>query len=363
MPKKSASKRASKPKPTSQLVKRVARLDEDLVKLLNERANLIRQLGEEQGPATAVDRCLGTEAIASNAGPLADESLQAVFREVNSGCRALVKATRVAYLGPKFSYSYLATVERFGESVDLVPVATIAAVFEELAGGQADYGVVPLENSTDGRVVDTLGMFARMPIRICGEVQLRINHNLLAKCKREDIREVRSKPQALSQCRDWLARHLPWARTVEMTSTAAAAKLAATKEGIAAVAGRLAASTYGLDIVAANIQDNQNNVTRFAVIGGDVAAPTGQDKTALMFEIPHQPGSLADAMAIFKRNGLNMTWIESFPIMGTTSEYLFFVELEGHQNDAKLKKALTALRSQTVRLEILGSYAKSEPRG
>lgn len=356
MARKATEKRATRTKSVAQLRKEAARLDRELVDLLNARAKVSQELGPREALSSS-------RALPSNRGPLADTAIEAVFREVASGCRELAKATQVAYLGPKFSYSYLATVERFGESVDLVPVTTIAAVFEELNGGHANYGVVPLENSTDGRVVDTLGMFARMPIRICGEVQLRINHNLLARCRREEIREIYSKPQALSQCRNWLAKHVPSAQLLEMTSTAAAAQLAATKDGVAAVASRLAASTYGLDVVAACIQDNQNNITRFAVIGGDAAPRTGRDKTAVMFEIAHEPGSLADAMVIFKRAGLNMTWIESFPIIGSTSEYLFFVELEGHQNDAKLKTALASLQRKTVRLEVLGSYAKSEPRG
>ena len=182
-------------------------------------------------------------------------------------------------------------------------------------------------------------MFARLPVRICGEVQLRIHHNLLAKCPRAEVQEVFSKPQALSQCRDWLSKHLPWARVVEMNSTAAAAQLAAGKPGAAAIASREAAASYGLEVVAADIEDNKGNFTRFAIIGGEAAPRTGQDKTALMFEIPHRPGSLADVMGVFKRGRLNLTWIESFPLLGTPNEYLFFVELEGHHSEARVQRA------------------------
>ena len=361
MPKKATAQKTSK-RSAAQLKKELERLDKELVRLLNERAKTIVRLGAIQAGEAAPSFVRGDLiASAASKGPLPEPAWKAIFREVDSGCRALLKPIQVAFLGPKFSYSHLATIEHFGESIDLIPVATIAAVFEELNRGHADYGVVPLENSTDGRVVDTLGMFARMPIRICGEVQLRVQHNLLAKCPREQIREVHSKPQALSQCRDWLALHLPNARAVETTSTATAAQLAAQKAGVAAVAGRHAASMYGLDIVAEEIQDNRNNVTRFAIIGGEVAPPTGHDKTAIMFEIPHEPGSLANAMALFKRGGLNMTWIESFPLLGAESEYLFFIEFEGHQSDAEAKQALAALRRKTVRLEVLGSYATSAP--
>jgi chorismate mutase/prephenate dehydratase len=266
----------------------------------------------------------------------------------------------VAYLGPQYSYSHLAASERFGDGVTLAPVTTIAAVFEEVNRRQADYGLVPIENSTDGRVVDTLDMFARLPVQICGEVRLRIHHYLLGKCSRDQVREVYSKPQALSQCRDWLAKHLPGVRTVEMTSTAAAAQLAVDRQGAAAVASKQAGVSYGLGVIAANIEDNRNNITRFAVIGNKPAQRSGNDKTSLMFEVPHAPGALADVMAIFKRNKLNLTWIESFPIAGTTSEYRFFVELEGHPSDLKIRRALASLEKKTVRLEILGAYVKTE---
>lgn len=363
MPKKAGSDKIPK-RSAAQLKKAVDRLDKELVKVLNERAATSQQLGATEASDAAspfVRSELISKAASASKGPLSEAALQSIFREIESECRALLKPTRVAFLGPTFSYSYLATIERFGECVDLIPVATIAAVFDELSRGHVDYGVVPLENSTDGRVVDTLGMFARMPVRICGEVQLRIRHSLLAKCRREQIREVHSKPQALSQCRDWLALHLPKARAFETTSTATAAQLAAEKAGVAAVAGRHAASVYGLDIVAEDIQDNRNNVTRFAIIGGDAVPQTGHDKTAIMFEIPHEPGSLANAMGIFKRSRLNMTWIESFPLAGADNEYLFFIEFEGHQDDADARHALASLKRKTVRLEVLGSYATSEP--
>ena len=301
--------------------------------------------------------------LTGNKGPLNEQSLRPIFREISSASRALVKVVRVVYLGPKYSYSYQATVEHFGESCELSPVATIAAVFEELTRGQADYGVVPLENSTDGRVADTMEMFARVPKKICGEVQLRIRHNLLAKCPRDQIQEVYSKPQALSQCRDWIAKHLPWARTVEMTSTAAAAQVAASKPGAAAVASLAAANAYGLDVIASEIEDHKTNVTRFAIIGGEQPPRTGHDKTAVMFEIPHRPGALADVMTVFKRGRLNLTWIESFPMHESPNEYIFFVEFEGHETESKVRKALAALSRRTIRLDVLGSYAKAELSG
>jgi chorismate mutase/prephenate dehydratase len=268
---------------------------------------------------------------------------------------------RIAYLGPAYSYSHLAAMEQFGQSAELVPVATIAAVFEEVQQRQSDFGLVPLENSTDGRIADTLEMFVRMPARVCSEVPLRIHHNLLGRCPRDEIREVYSKPQALSQCRRWLAQHMPAARTMEIASTTKAAELAAEKPAAAAIASLQAAARYELDVIAPNIEDNPDNITRFAVIGQQSSPPTGNDKTALMFQVAHRPGALAEALNIFKRNKLNMTWIESFPVPGAANEYLFFVELEGHEETDVLAGTIQALDAKCVRLSVLGSYAKAQP--
>lgn len=270
-----------------------------------------------------------------------------------------IRRTSIAYLGPEFSYSYSAAAKYFGAIDDLQAVNTIGAVFEEIASSQSTYGVVPIENSTDGRIVDTLTMFIRKPIRICGEVLLPIHHNLLAKCDRKDIREVYSKPQALSQCRGWLSSHLPDARWVEVASTALAAKIASTTPNAAAVASRDAGVHHGLDIIAECIEDNQDNVTRFVIIGDEVVAATGDDKTSLMFQVPHQPGALADVMVMFRDNGLNLTWIESFPVPGKSNEYFFFVELEGHESQPKVRTALNSLAKTALRLDFLGSYPKA----
>jgi chorismate mutase/prephenate dehydratase len=221
--------------------------------------------------------------------------------------------------------------------------------------------LVPIENSTDGRIADTLDMFTRLPVQICGEVNLAIHHCLLGMCERSEVMEVYSRPQALSQCRNWLGRHLPQARTIEVTSTSTAAQLAKDKPGVAAIASAEAGVHYGLDILAENIEDQQGNLTRFAVIGQHGAPRTGNDKTALMFEIRHKPGSLADALNLFKRNKLNLTWIESFPISRPEGGYFFFVELEGHQHDKRVERVKQLLGRRAVRLTVLGSYAKAAP--
>lgn len=361
-------------------------VDRELVALLNRRATLGLHQGQLQvrfeGGKYVVDEVKSpagldtdNDSIAPpdphdgvpanleslNEGPLDLATLQNVYRELASGWRKLRRRTQVAYLGPAYTYSHLAVMSCFGQAVDQFPVGSISAVFEEVNRGQADFGVVPVENSTDGRIADTLDMFTRLRVRVCGEVPLPIHHSLLGAGPRAGITEVHSKPQALSQCRNWLSRHLPEARLVEVASTVAAAQTARTRPEVAAVAGAHAASVYGLDILAENIEDNQSNVTRFFVIGENSAPRTGRDKLSVMFEIPHKPGALADAMNVFKRAKLNLTWIESFPIARPEGGYMFFVELDGHETDLKVRKALKSLEKKTLRLEILGSYPKAEP--
>jgi chorismate mutase/prephenate dehydratase len=369
MAKKKSSKRPPAKPTVAKLRRQIDKLDRQIVDLISQRgavAAQLRGLKRDEGsdaydPGREAD--VAARAVDLNSGPLSDVCVAGVFRELVSGCRALSTPLRVAYLGPEYTYSHLAAIHRFGHSVELIPVANIAAVFDEVISNQADYGLVPVENSTDGRISDTLDRFAKTPAKVCGEVPLRIHHCLLGVCQQKDVREVYSKPQALSQCRNWLANHLPSATLIELASTSEAARLAAEKPGAAAVASRQAAVQYGLDVLAENIEDNPDNQTRFAVIGREPAARTGDDKTSLLFEVDHQPGALADAMAIFKRNRLNLTWIESFPIPGSAGRYLFFVEMQGHQGDLRLRRAIASLEKKATRLEVLGSYARMDPVG
>jgi chorismate mutase / prephenate dehydratase len=345
----------------------VDRIDREMVAQINERANLVLEIGKLKEATNQPVFVPGREeeilarVVELSKGPLSSDSMRAVFREIISGSRQLERRLRVAFLGPLYTYSHIATLHRFGQSVELIPVGSIAAVFEEVHRKQADYGLVPIENSTDGRIADTLDTFTRLRVRICGEVQLRVHHALLGRCPRSDVTEVYSKPQALSQCRNWLVKHLPAARPIEVTSTSAAAQIAFDKSGAAAIASVQAAAQYGLEIIAESIEDNPDNITRFAVIGADAAPRSGRDKTAAMFQIEHRPGSLAEAINIFKKNRLNLTWIESFPI--SHGEYLFFIELDGHESDLKVRRALQALAKKTLRFEILGSCPRTEPVG
>jgi chorismate mutase/prephenate dehydratase len=344
-------------------------VDREILAAINRRAAIAQRIGhakqtngqpvyDARREAEVLDR-----AATANPGPMGAESVRTIFRELVSATRAIQSPTRVAYLGPEFTFSHLAAIERFGQSAELVPVGTIAAVFEEVERGQADYGVVPMENSTDGRVSDTLDCFSRSKARICGELPLRIHHCLLGIGRRDAVQTVYSKPQPLSQCRNWLAKHLPHASLHEVASSADAARQAKSNPHAAAVASAQAGVHYGLPVLAKNIEDQSDNITRFAIIGGETADRTGNDKTALMLEIAHQPGALADVMAIFKRKKLNMTWIESFPIPGHRGRYLFFIEFLGHQRDLRARQAVAALHKKSQRLEILGSYAQGEPVG
>ncbi|MCH2209990.1 MAG: prephenate dehydratase [Fuerstiella sp.] len=362
------SSASSRPKKIVQTPEeRLTEVDRLLVELLNERTTLfLRKAGESEIPTKAVfdlsdDAQLWQHLEKSNKGPLESTELKEVFRTLLSAGRQRVRRTRVAYLGPAYSFTHLAAINRFGHSADLVPVSTIATVFDEVNRGHVDFGLVPIENSTDGRIVDTLDMFTRLPLRICGEIQLHVHHNLLARCDRSEINEIYSKPQALSQCRDWLARNMPQARLIEVTSTSTAAQLAREKPGAAAVASHQAAVQYEVQIVAANIEDNQNNITRFAVIGDTIAEATGRDRTAVLLQVSHKPGALSDALTVFKTCRVNLTWIESFPLRAPESGYLFFVDFEGHVSDTKIRKAIRELERMADRLEILGSYPRSQP--
>jgi chorismate mutase/prephenate dehydratase len=348
-------------------------MDQELVKLLNHRAEIVSRIGQikhDQGlevwSASREDDVIA-QVLSSSKGPLPQETLRIIFRELMSGSRALQRSIRVSCLGPKYSYSHLASVAKFGEAVEHVPVSSIAAVFEEVNRRHVEFGLVPLENSTDGRVADTLDMFIKLPnLKIRAEVRLRVRHCLLGRCEWGDVRRVYSKSQALSQCRNWLGKNVPQAAKVEVVSTAAAAELAQREEFAAAVASRAAANPYRLNVLAENIEDQPHNITRFAVIGESAEARTGRDKTTLMIRLANQTGSLAKTIAPFEKFGVNMTWIESFPIPGpvekgadTNPSYVFFIDVEGHLSDSPIQQALEVVKKRCERLDIIGSYPRS----
>jgi chorismate mutase/prephenate dehydratase len=346
----------------------IDKLDLHILELLNKRAAVAGHIGKVKADSggevfsAAREEEVLANVLKASKGPLNEVTLRAIFRELISGCRALQRVQRVAFLGPEYSYSHLAAIDRFGEAVEFVRVGSIPAVFEEVGRKHADYGLVPLENSTDGRIADTLDCFVRMPqIKICSEIRLRVHHHLLSNAEQTEIRRVYSKAQALSQCRHWLGKNVPHATLHEVASTADAARLVQTDPHAAAVASRQAAVRYGIKILFANIEDNAENETRFAVLALHDSARSGTDKTALIFQVAHTPGSLADVLGVFKSNKINLTWIESFPIRDAKGEYVFFADFDGHQEDPKVKKALKSLEEVCESVSVLGSFPAAKP--
>lgn len=351
---------------------RIDELDRELVEILNRRAAVAIEIGELKkregmevwSPARETE--VLNRVIRYSRGPLLDETLRSIFRELMSGSRKLQQKMRVACLGPEFSYSHLALLAKFGDGVEAVTTSSIASVFEEVAKRRVEYGIVPLENSTDGRIADTLDMFVKLPhLKIRAEIRLRIHHCLAARCPMGEVRQVYSRPQALSQCRHWLNKNLPQAALIETLSTAAAAERACNEEGAAAVASRPAALAHGLNLLAENIEDQQHNLTRFAVISDRSEEPTGRDRTTLMLRLGNRAGSLVRALEPFLTNDVNMTWIESFPDAAGNPDgdqgYLFFIDVEGHVRDPKIAETIAAVHRHCQFLEVLGSYPKSKP--
>lgn len=350
-----AKKRPAPPRGTS--AESIEKIDTQILELLLRR---LKAQPHPSGHLQPDPPRIPTAMAAQFAAFGVDEAeLATLLRHVASLSRRAEKRDRVAFLGPEFSYSHLAALHYFGEGEQPLPVASIATVFRSVERGDAGRGVVPLENSTDGRIVDTLSQLAERRVKICGEVYVPIHHCLLGTGQRESIREVYSKPQALSQCRRWLAENLAQAQIIETSSTAAAAQIARGNPAAAAIAGIEAGRAYGLHAIDENIEDNPNNITRFAILGNDTPAASGDDKTTLLIQLHHEPGALADAMAVFKRARLNLTWIESFPVPELPNEYLFFVELLGHLDDDVVRDAIAKLKRRVALLEVLGTYPRN----
>jgi len=338
-------------------------IDARIVGLLNKRAKIILDVGKvkrrSNKPVYVPERekAVYDKLVAANKGPMPNESLKAVFREVMSGSLQLERPLKIAYLGPEFTFTHLASLKKFGSSVDYTGCETITDVFSEVEKKRADYGVVPIENSIDGAISHTLDMFIDSDLKICSEIYLEVSQNLLSKeADKAKIRKVYSKAQVFGQCRLWLEANLPGVELAEVSSTAKAAEIASREKGAACIASELAAKKYGLKTLYSSIEDSSHNVTRFLVIGRIEARPTKKDKTSIMFSVKDRAGALHDMLVPFKRHGINMTKIESRPSKMRAWEYCFFVDLEGHHEDAKARKALDELRSSSIYLKVLGSY-------
>ncbi|WP_295544293.1 prephenate dehydratase [uncultured Thiohalocapsa sp.] len=347
---------------------RIDSIDSELLKLISERADCAREVAkikETAGQSTHYYRPEREAEIlrrikAQNPGPLDDEEMARLFREIMSACLALERPLSVGYLGPEGTFTQAAALKHFGHSVRTQPFGTIGDIFREVESGSCNFGVVPVENSTEGVVNHTLDMFARSPLRIAGEVMLRIHHHLLSRATEVGaVRTVYSHQQSLAQCRGWLDRHLPAAERVAVGSNAEAARLAARSGDAAAVAGEAAAELYELRNLAQCIEDEPGNTTRFLIIGREDAPPSGRDKTSLLLSCRNEAGGLHRLLTPFAEQAISMTRIESRPSRQGVWDYVFFVDICGHRSDAKVADALVQLKTAANLCKVLGSYPEA----
>lgn len=342
-------------------------VDSEILRLLNKRARFVLKIGkikkEKKVEFHAPDREreIYQRLEKENEGTFPNEALRAVFREILSASLSLEQPLRVAYLGPQATFTHLACMQLFGFSAKYIPVNSIKEVFNEVERGRADYGVVPIENSTEGVVNSTLDMFIDSDLKISAEILQEVSHHLMSKTGRmEDIKRIYSHPHAVAQCQSWIENNLPQIPVVEVSSTARAAEICVDDPTAAAIASELAATLYGLQIIKRRIEDNINNYTRFLVIAKKFPEKTGKDKTSVMFSIKDRVGALYDMLKPFAQNKINLTKIESRPSKRKAWEYIFFVDMIGHIEDERVKKALAELQKEALFLKILGSYPIGE---
>lgn len=345
-------------------------IDEQLQALISARARLALAIGETKFPEPAGlsksprdyyrperEADILRKAVARNSGPLKDDEIVRLFREVMSACLAQQEPLKVAFLGPEGTFSQAAVLKQFGHSVRTLAVPSIEEVFHDVEAGIADFGVVPVENSTEGTVSNTLDMLMTTPLQISGEIELRIRQHLLGRmASLEEVRRVYSHQQSLAQCRAWLEQRLPGVEQLAVASNTEAARLAATEDGAAAIAGGTAGEVYGLGQLMANIEDRPDNTTRFVVIGRDAPGPSGRDKTSLLMSSGHQAGALQELLHPLSKHKVSMTRIESRPSRRGKWDYVFFVDVEGHREDANVAAALRELETATAWYRVLGSY-------
>jgi len=344
---------------------RIDEVDDRILALVNERAGLAARIGELKGAAPVYRPEREAQVLrrlrAANAGPLPGEAVERLFTEVISACRAVEDALSVAYLGPRGTFSEEAAAKRFGSSVRGVPSATIDEVFRLVEARQVGHGVVPVENSTEGAVGRTLDLLLGTAARICGEVALPVHQCLMSReAELDRITRVYAHGQSLAQCQGWLDQHLPRAERVAVVSNAEAARVASQEARGAALGSRAAAPLYGLGVLARNIEDNPNNTTRFVVLGHETVPPSGRDKTSLVMAAANKPGAMHALLAPFAQHGVSMTRLESRPSRTGIWEYVFFVDIEGHESDARVSTALGRLREVAAFLKVLGSFPTAD---
>ncbi len=350
--------------------RRIDEIDIQIQELISARAEQARLVGESKGelsrsidyfrPEREAEVLRGV--MSRNEGPLSNEEMLRLFREIMSACLAQQEPLKIGFLGPEGTFTQSAVTKHFGHSIRALPLATIEEVFHEVEAGHADFGVVPIENSTEGTVNHTLDMFLTSPLKICGEIELRIRQHLLGNLPSLDkIERICAHQQSLAQCRVWLREFLPQAELISVTSNAAGARRARDEAGTAAIAGEAAAEVYGLEVMVANIEDRPDNTTRFLVIGRDLLAPSGDDKTSILVSASDTTGAgvLHTLLSPFARHGISMNRIESRPSRRRKWDYVFFIDLEGHAAEPPLADALAELEEGTSLFRVLGAYPKA----
>lgn len=349
-----------------ELRKKINNIDDEILSLLNKRAEIVLEIGKIKKTQYLSsfyperEREILNRLSRQNKGLFPQKALISVYNEILSACRSLEAPLQIAYLGPEATFTHLAAKEKFGSSVEYVPVKSISSVFTEVEKRRVDFGVVPIESSTEGIVTHTLDMFIDSELNICSEILLPVTHNLLSNSELNEIKRVYYHPQSYAQSRSWLENNLPNVEYVEVYSTAEAAIRASKERYAAAIASELAANIYNLKIIKKRIEDRQENITRFLVIGFETNLPTGNDKTSILFSIKDRVGALYDMLAPFARHNINLTKIESRPTKTQLWEYVFFLDLQGHQDDENVKQALSELKELCLYLKILGSYPAGE---
>jgi len=353
--------------PLQTIRQRIDELDQQIQTLINERAACAQEVAriKQQADPDNKEGYYRPEREAQvlrtiqerNLGPLSNEEIARLFREIMSSCLALEEPLTIAFLGPEGTFTQAAAYKHFGHAVKTLSLAAIDEVFREVEAGSSRYGVVPVENSTEGVINHTLDMFMQSPLQICGEVELRIHHNLIGLYTEiSKIKQVYSHQQSLAQCREWLDAKLPGIERIAVSSNAEAARLASEDSAGAAIAGETAAEIYKLNILVSNIEDDPDNTTRFLIIGNQRVEASGQDKTSLILSVNNQSGALQKLLLPFQQNGISMTKIESRPSRRGMWDYVFFVDVDGHRDDNHVKKALDQLQANSALLKILGSY-------
>ena len=359
--------------PLEALRRRIDALDAKLIELLNERARVVVEVGahkrEHGTPIYAPHResAVLKKVLGHNSGPLSDRSIEGIYRELMSGSFALEQPLHVGFLGPPGSFSHVAAVAQFGSSVAFDPLTSVAGVFKELRRGHIDYGIVPIENSTGGGIIDTLDAFfsARADLSVYAEVLVSIRHHLLGNCAADQVKQIFSKPDVFTQCREWIDTHFPEAECMPTSSSSQAVKTVRSlgeedpQARVAAIGSELAGQLYGVNVLFADVEDNPNNITRFFVLAKDAAEASGDDKTSIMFATRDEPGALVRVLTEFEKAGVNLTHIDKRPSRRENWTYTFFIDAEGHRTDPKVVRALDKAKGHCQDFAVLGSYPRA----